>query len=127
MEIGQMMILSISARDGLSMLDRLALDQLRILVVVEEAGSFSAAASRLGRVQSAVSQSVQALETALGGHRSTAASARRSSAMPAARCSPIRGRSCTAPKVSARMPTVFCPASSRSYRWRSMWYSPLTR
>jgi hypothetical protein len=48
------------------MLDRLTLDQLRILVAVEEEGSFSSAARRLGRVQSAVSQSVQALEATLG-------------------------------------------------------------
>ena len=39
------------------MLDPLTLDQMR---------SFSAAARKLGRVQSAISQSVQALETALG-------------------------------------------------------------
>jgi DNA-binding transcriptional LysR family regulator len=48
------------------MLDRLTLDQLRILVAVAESGSFSAAARRLRRVQSAVSQSVQALEATLG-------------------------------------------------------------
>jgi DNA-binding transcriptional LysR family regulator len=48
------------------MLDRLTLDQLRILAAVAETGSFSAAARRLGRVQSAVSQSVQALEATLG-------------------------------------------------------------
>ena len=48
------------------MLDPLTLDQLRILVAVAETGSFSAAARRLGRVQSAISQSVQSLETALG-------------------------------------------------------------
>ena len=48
------------------MLDRLTLDQLRILVAVAETGSFSAAARRLRRVQSAVSQSVQALEATLG-------------------------------------------------------------
>jgi len=48
------------------MLDRLTLDQLRVLVAVAEAGSFSAAARRLGRVQSAVSQTVQALELTLG-------------------------------------------------------------
>lgn len=48
------------------MLDPLTLDQLRVLVAVAETGSFSAAARKLGRVQSAVSQSVQALETALG-------------------------------------------------------------
>jgi DNA-binding transcriptional LysR family regulator len=48
------------------MLDRLTLDQLRILTAVAETGSFSAAARRLRRVQSAVSQSVQALEATLG-------------------------------------------------------------
>jgi DNA-binding transcriptional LysR family regulator len=48
------------------MLDRLTLDQLRILVAIAEAGSFSAAARRLGRVQSAISQSVRSLETTLG-------------------------------------------------------------
>jgi DNA-binding transcriptional LysR family regulator len=47
-------------------LDRLTLDQLRVLIAVAEDGSFSAAARRLGRVQSAVSQSVQSLEAALG-------------------------------------------------------------
>jgi DNA-binding transcriptional LysR family regulator len=46
-------------------LDRLTLDQLRVLVAVAEAGSFSAAARRLGRVQSAISQSVQTLEAVL--------------------------------------------------------------
>ncbi len=48
------------------MLDPLTLDQMRVLIAVSETGSFSAAARRLGRVQSAVSQSVQGLETALG-------------------------------------------------------------
>ena len=47
------------------MLDPLTLDQLRILVAVTETGSFSAAARKLGRVQSAISQSVQSLETTL--------------------------------------------------------------
>jgi len=47
------------------MLDRLTLDQLRVLVAVAETGSFSAAARRLGRVQSAISQSVQTLEAVL--------------------------------------------------------------
>jgi DNA-binding transcriptional LysR family regulator len=46
------------------MLTSLTLDQLRILVTVEETGSFSAAGRKLRRVQSAVSQSVQALELA---------------------------------------------------------------
>ena len=48
------------------MLDRLTLDQLRILIAVAETGSFSAAGRRLGRVQSAISQAVQLLETTLG-------------------------------------------------------------
>jgi DNA-binding transcriptional LysR family regulator len=48
------------------MLDRLTLDQLRALIAVAETGSFSAAARRLGRVQSAVSQSIQTLEATLG-------------------------------------------------------------
>jgi DNA-binding transcriptional LysR family regulator len=48
------------------MLDPLTLDQLRILIAVAETGSFSAAARRLRRVQSAVSQSIQALEATLG-------------------------------------------------------------
>jgi DNA-binding transcriptional LysR family regulator len=48
------------------MLDTMTLDQLRALEAVAETGSFSAAARKLGRVQSAVSQSIQALETSLG-------------------------------------------------------------
>ncbi|EFH12022.1 LysR family transcriptional regulator [Teichococcus cervicalis] len=44
------------------MSDPLTLDQLRVLVTVADAGGFSAAARRLGRAQSAVSQSIQALE-----------------------------------------------------------------
>jgi DNA-binding transcriptional LysR family regulator len=48
------------------MLDRLTLDQLRTLIAVAEDGSFSAAARRLGRVQSAISQSMQSLEAVLG-------------------------------------------------------------
>src|SRR6202007_3001389 len=47
------------------MLDPLTLDQLRILIAVAETGSFSAAARRLGRVQSAISQSIQGLEATL--------------------------------------------------------------
>ncbi|MGE0256178.1 MAG: LysR family transcriptional regulator [Alphaproteobacteria bacterium] len=48
------------------MLDRLTLDQMRMLIAVAETGSFQAAARRLGRVQSAVSQAIQALEFTLG-------------------------------------------------------------
>jgi len=47
-------------------LDRLTLDQLRVWIAVVEAGSFSAAGRRLGKVQSAISQSVATLEEALG-------------------------------------------------------------
>lgn len=47
-------------------LERVSLDQLRVLSVVAEAGSFSAAARRLQRVQSAVSHTVAALEQQLG-------------------------------------------------------------
>ncbi len=47
------------------MLDRLTLDQLRTLIAVAETGSFSAAGRRLQRVQSAVSQTIQALEATL--------------------------------------------------------------
>ena len=48
------------------MLDTMTLDQLRALEAVAETGSFSAAARKLGRVQSAISQAIQALETSLG-------------------------------------------------------------
>jgi DNA-binding transcriptional LysR family regulator len=48
------------------MLDNLTLDQLRVLIAVAETGSFSAAARRLGRVQSGISQAVQTLEEVLG-------------------------------------------------------------
>jgi DNA-binding transcriptional LysR family regulator len=48
------------------MFDPLTLDQMRVLAAVAEAGSFSAAARRLGRVQSAISQAVQAMEATLG-------------------------------------------------------------
>ena len=48
------------------MIDPLTLDQMRVLAAVAEAGSFSAAARKLGRVQSGVSQAVQTMEAALG-------------------------------------------------------------
>lgn len=44
----------------------LSLDQLRAFVVVADAGSFTAAGRRLGRVQSAVSHAVATLEELLG-------------------------------------------------------------
>jgi DNA-binding transcriptional LysR family regulator len=48
------------------MLDRLTLDQLRMLAAIADSGSFSAAGRKLRRAQSAVSQSIQALESTLG-------------------------------------------------------------
>jgi DNA-binding transcriptional LysR family regulator len=48
------------------MIDPLTLDQMRVLVAVAETGSFSAAARRLGRVQSAISQAINTLEQVLG-------------------------------------------------------------
>lgn len=48
------------------MMDALTLAQLRVLVAVADTGSFSGAARELGRVQSAVSQTVQTLEETLG-------------------------------------------------------------
>jgi DNA-binding transcriptional LysR family regulator len=48
------------------MLDPLTLDQMRVFVAVAEAGSFRAAATRLRRVQSAVSYAIAGLEAELG-------------------------------------------------------------
>jgi DNA-binding transcriptional LysR family regulator len=42
------------------------LDQLRVLVEIADAGSFSAAARRVGRVQSAISQTIKTLEDTQG-------------------------------------------------------------
>lgn len=47
-------------------MDAFTLDQLRAMLLVAREGSFSAAARGLGRVQSAVSQSMSKLEAALG-------------------------------------------------------------
>ena len=48
------------------MIGNLTLDQLRILAAIDAAGSFSGAGRRLGRVQSAISQSVRAVEETHG-------------------------------------------------------------
>jgi DNA-binding transcriptional LysR family regulator len=48
------------------MIDPLTLDQMRVLIAAAETGSFSGAARRLGRVQSAISQSINTLEGVLG-------------------------------------------------------------
>lgn len=48
------------------MIGSLTLDQLRVLVTIADLGSFSAAARRLRRVQSAISQTVATLEGAQG-------------------------------------------------------------
>ena len=43
-----------------------SIDQLLVLLVVAEAGSFSAAAKRLGRATSAISYAIDTLEAQLG-------------------------------------------------------------
>ena len=48
------------------MIGSLTLDQLRVLVTIAEAGSFSAAGRSLGRVQSAISQAIRTLEDIQG-------------------------------------------------------------
>src|SRR5271156_1798376 len=48
------------------MLDGVTIEQLRTLRAVIEGGSFSAAARKLGRVQAAVSQSIDRLEAQVG-------------------------------------------------------------
>jgi DNA-binding transcriptional LysR family regulator len=48
------------------MIGALTLDQLRVLVTIADAGSFSAAARQLWRVQSAISQTVRTLEEVQG-------------------------------------------------------------
>src|SRR3954469_6761328 len=48
------------------MIGSLTLDQLRVLVSIADLGSFSAAGRQLHRVQSAISQSVAALEESQG-------------------------------------------------------------
>ncbi|MGY3138228.1 DNA-binding transcriptional LysR family regulator [Bradyrhizobium sp. USDA 4501] len=48
------------------MLDNLTLDQIRTFVAIAESGSFRAAATKLARVQSAVSHAIANLEAELG-------------------------------------------------------------
>ena len=48
------------------MIESVSLDQWRMFVTAADAGSFSAAARKLGRAQSAISQSLAALESILG-------------------------------------------------------------
>jgi len=55
-------MMSIGKGDGDPALGTLSLDQLRILVTIADAGSFSAAGRALGRAQSAISQAVATLE-----------------------------------------------------------------
>jgi DNA-binding transcriptional LysR family regulator len=62
MESDKTLMMSIEVIDDV----RVTLDQLRVLVAVADSGGFSAAARRLGRVQSAVSHAVAALESQLG-------------------------------------------------------------
>ena len=47
-------------------MDAITLDQITVLLAVEEQGSFSGAARRLGRAQSAVTYAIQKLEDRLG-------------------------------------------------------------
>jgi DNA-binding transcriptional LysR family regulator len=54
------------ARKIRSSFDDVTLDQLRVLLTVADEGGFSAAARQLGRVQSAVSQSMASLESTVG-------------------------------------------------------------
>jgi DNA-binding transcriptional LysR family regulator len=49
-----------------AVLDAVSLDQLRTFIAAADAGSFSAAARRLNRAQSAVSQTISGLEAQLG-------------------------------------------------------------
>jgi DNA-binding transcriptional LysR family regulator len=48
------------------MIGNLSLDQLRVLVAIDDTGSFSAAGRRIGRAQSAISQAVAGLEATQG-------------------------------------------------------------
>ncbi|WP_197412212.1 LysR family transcriptional regulator [Rheinheimera sp. EpRS3] len=48
------------------MIGSLTLDQLRVLVTIADVGSFSAAGRKLGRVQSAISQTISTLEDIQG-------------------------------------------------------------
>ncbi|MEM9524153.1 MAG: LysR family transcriptional regulator [Pseudomonadota bacterium] len=48
------------------MLEAVTLDQLRMLVAIDDTGSFTAAARRLHRAQSAVSHAIRTLETDIG-------------------------------------------------------------
>jgi DNA-binding transcriptional LysR family regulator len=48
------------------MLDGLTLDQMRVFMTVASTGSFRSAATRLGRVQSAISHAIASLESQLG-------------------------------------------------------------
>lgn len=48
------------------MIGALSLDQLRVLIAIEETGSFSAAGRKLRRVQSAISHTIQGLEESQG-------------------------------------------------------------
>ncbi|ABB06486.1 LysR family transcriptional regulator [Burkholderia lata] len=50
----------------MDLIGSLTLDQLRVLVTISDVGSFSAAGRALGRVQSAISQSVRTLEETQG-------------------------------------------------------------
>jgi DNA-binding transcriptional LysR family regulator len=61
-----MLILTILYGDAWLMFDPITLDQLRVLIAVDEEGTFSAAGRKLKRAQSAVSTAVANLEDQLG-------------------------------------------------------------
>lgn len=52
--------------DAVARLDAITLDQLRTFLAVADTGTFSAAGRRLGRVQSAISHTIAALESQVG-------------------------------------------------------------
>jgi len=63
------MMKSIGNCDGVgenTLIGNLTLDQLRVLVTIADTGSFSAAGRKLGRVQSAISQTIATLEDVQG-------------------------------------------------------------
>ncbi len=55
-----------AANSLVAQLDAITLDQLRTFLAVADTGTFSAAGRRLGRVQSAISHSIAALESQVG-------------------------------------------------------------